>query len=236
MTPLPGTTPPAQRYLESISLDCGNPSMVLRTVLDFYMMLLPGGQGAMVDYWRPTDQSQGGDGRVTVDEGSIEVRQVDNQVCIRTTKRVQFSYGFTAGELAMISCALGYGALGEELIFSCARQSEGRSNFPYRGVPMPSGKGTPESTPEPIGAIIADGVKALGDCLNGCAASARCAGAKLRAGTYGPADAAADLTETGTRMLRDFSAAASLSARTMRATQSGVGRSNAGSEEEVVDR
>jgi hypothetical protein len=213
----------------------------MHTVLDFSLMVLPNGQGAIVDYRRCPDQSQGGDGLVTVDEGAIEVLQVGNQVCIHTTKRVQFSQGFTAGELAMISCALGYGAVGEELVFACALQSGGTSNYPYQGSPLPGGGGhargtAPRQTPEPIAVIIGDGVAAVGACLSECAAAAQCAQSKLAAGTYGPADYVSDMSKAATRLFRDLSVATALSARTLKATQASAGRAKAGEAEEAAEQ
>ena len=123
MAPLPPGPNGTMRFLEVISLACGDPgSLTLRTCLEFLERGLPddkASQGRMLEYRRIDDDSCG-DSQITIDEGSIEVREFGNRVCIRTTKRVQFRRLFDAGPLSMIVCALGYGQLGEQLVQDCA--------------------------------------------------------------------------------------------------------------------
>jgi hypothetical protein len=53
-------------------------------------------------------------GAVSIDEGSLVVRREGDHVRVTTTKRVEFTAGIEEEALAVLCCALGYGALAAE--------------------------------------------------------------------------------------------------------------------------
>jgi hypothetical protein len=58
--------------------------------------------------------------RVVVDEGSVEVKRVGDEVSITTSKRIQFADPFNDGPFLAVSApALGYRDLAEELVDAC---------------------------------------------------------------------------------------------------------------------
>jgi hypothetical protein len=112
----PGAPGP-RRYLEVVALDCVTappPGLLLKTILNFLRTDLTDGSGSVLEYRLADNQSaDGGDGLVTVDEGSLVVRQVGTAVEVVTTKRVQFrvfsrTSPFTAAGLAWFVWLSGY--------------------------------------------------------------------------------------------------------------------------------
>jgi hypothetical protein len=216
MRPVPGGVPPVRRYLEVLSLDCDGGGFELKTVLDFASVQLPTGDGAMVEYRISPDQSAGGDGLVTVDDGSIEVRQVGGEVCVKTTKRLQFAYPFEAGALAMIACALGYSTVGEDLVYNCAMDPTQKADAPFQGGQAPSGASSSSGQGGSMSDVVTKAVEAVQRCVRDCADAYQAAYDKMAAGTYSSSDLAADITHAGARYLRDLGTAADLGARTVR--------------------
>ena len=80
---------------------------------------------------------------ILVDSGSLVVRQQGTEVCVTTTKRVLFDHPFSGPSLAALSCALGYGAVAEDLVFTCAVAPENQNtsagtDFPGVDLPEPA--------------------------------------------------------------------------------------------------
>ncbi|MDP1807227.1 MAG: hypothetical protein Q8K72_18770 [Acidimicrobiales bacterium] len=75
---------------------------------------------------------------IEVDEGSLRVIALpDNQVQVKTTKRVRFAGSFDGPGLAMFMCATGYSTILEDMVFSVAEAPTSRTKpFP---VPPPQG-------------------------------------------------------------------------------------------------
>lgn len=106
-----------RRYLEVM----GQPATggwQLRTCLEFVLRERATGT-ASLGYRLSTDQT-GGDGRVVVDEGSILVRRQGGRVCVTTAKRLRFAGLNLPASTAVIMRALGYAAIGEDMVLACA--------------------------------------------------------------------------------------------------------------------
>jgi hypothetical protein len=107
-------------YLEVLSVDCAaNPPPVfsLSTPLEFMTGDLPDLTGKVLQYRLPPNWStfKGGDGLVSVDEGSIVVRKWKGSIHLITTKRVQFRLidkmpALEAAWIAQFVWAMGYSA------------------------------------------------------------------------------------------------------------------------------
>ena len=122
----PAATAPGavSRWREVIALECGNtpPLLVLRTVLDFRFQALPDGSGSALEYRLADGQlASGGDGMVTVDEGSLVTRKLGTGVEVITTKRIQFRafsrmLPLEAAGLAWFVWLMGYSSLAEYFV------------------------------------------------------------------------------------------------------------------------
>ena len=102
-------------YLEVLSTDC--PAVLpfrLRTPLQFTVGPLPDATGTCLQYRLAPDWStEGGDGLVSVDEGSIVVREWKGAFHLITTKRIQFRLfkgmpPLEAAWIAQLDWTLGY--------------------------------------------------------------------------------------------------------------------------------
>ena len=129
-------------YREVVSVDCNNPNAwQAETFLEFVMAPLPD-DGALVSYNLCDGLPQQGD-PILVDSGSLVVVQQGNEVCVSTTKRILFDHPFSGPSLAALSCALGYGAVAEDLVFTCAVAPENQNtgagtDFPGVGPSEPA--------------------------------------------------------------------------------------------------
>ena len=110
-------------YLEVLSADC--PAVLpfrLRTPLQFTVEPLPDATGTCLQYRLAPDWStEGGDGLVSVDEGSIVVRAWKGAFHLITTKRIQFRLlkgmpPLEAAWMAQFVWALGYESLAEYFV------------------------------------------------------------------------------------------------------------------------
>jgi hypothetical protein len=120
MTPAPGEQAApwdgSRRFLERVALDCDPPSAFPVAVwLDVSERWVdPGGETAAREYVMSAEQPSPANGAVSIDEGSLVVRRDGDHVRIETTKRVEFTSGIEEEALAVLTCALGYGALAAE--------------------------------------------------------------------------------------------------------------------------
>ena len=112
----PNETPPC--YLEVIGLEQG--SFELRTCLTFLRSAQVG--GASLEYRlcvHDAHLNQHSDGRVIVDEGVIEAREVGGSLRVETSKRLIIGHPFDVSWMEMFVCVLGYASVGEDMMFSC---------------------------------------------------------------------------------------------------------------------
>jgi hypothetical protein len=187
--------PWSMRRLEVVSLLCpgGNtppPDVItFRTCLDFLNTPLPDGSGAVLEYRRSPDQSAGGgDGALTVDEGSLLVRSVGTAVDLITTKRVQFQslQGMPPLEvafLAQLAWVLGYSSLAEFFVNKVLGNVNSLTGGGVRVQTLSSDTGGQSAN---LGTMPAT-------ALRECTHIARSSMNKLAAGSYGINDYLADV-------------------------------------------
>jgi hypothetical protein len=206
-------------YQEVVSLDCLNRTQVwtLEVCLEFQFLDLPGG-GALVTYRLCEGRPEPGD-VVLVDEGSLAVLEQDGQVCVHTTKRIRFDHPFDGPSLAMLMCALGYGSVAEDLVFSCA---VGSGEGAARATSFP-GRDPADIIREPWGGAAFDdtvdaAVTATTRCIEDCADAYRAAYEKVAAGHYTADDLIQDGVGMSLRLLRDVGLVADLGVRAARST------------------
>jgi hypothetical protein len=106
------------RYLEEVSPLCGY--YYMRTALEFWKELLTD-DVAVVEYDLDRHRTGTGDtGEVLVDQGYLEVTNLNPGVLVRTSKVVRID-GMNPVASAMWSCVLGWVDIGQEMILGCAR-------------------------------------------------------------------------------------------------------------------
>jgi hypothetical protein len=203
-----GTT---NRIVELVADDCNldNALYAFQTCLDFLHTNLPDG-GAILEYRRsPQQKSNGGDGAVTVDEGSLVVQQVGpDTVDVVTTKRVQFLAlrgipAFAAGMLAQFTWVLGYTAMAELFVEKVMKGAAANGpvtvihpgaipkgpidRLPYNGLTKAGGaKKTGKGKGKGFETVVSETMK---DCRDGARSSLK----KVASGDYGPDDYGADV-------------------------------------------
>ncbi len=210
MTPLASPGPAINRYLETFALsdvtsDLDTPT-ALRTVLDFRRSSLPCDRGSVLEYRLAENQKgHGGDGRVTVDEGSIVVRDLGKKVDVLTTKRVQFRVFSNmtrdqAASLAMLASNLGFAALPPSFIERIAGVDPtmisivDASTSEFRRPGNSSTTGSAQSRPPPPMEGIADHpIDAIQQTLTEYRDRLGVSFARLLTGGYGPKDYFDDL-------------------------------------------
>jgi hypothetical protein len=138
-----GMRPGEKRYREVVSSDCKRrerAGFYAETDLLFSFTWLPDEQHpevALTNYQLCDGRPFAGD-LVRVDEGTLVVAKVgpgQRPLRVTTTKRIQFSHGFSARQIAMIMCALGYANVSDDLLCCAANlggdPDEGRA---FEGV------------------------------------------------------------------------------------------------------
>ncbi len=203
------------RCLEVIGLDCAAlppPLLLLRTVLDFQRRNLADGSGSVLEYRLSDNQpAYGGDGLVTVDEGSLVVRTLGSAVEVVTTKRVQFRafsrmLPLEAAGLAWFVWVLGYNSLAQYFIERVAGIDPsnvhivGSHRRGATGTAPPAGVGHPghqghhgrSGHHDRWYAQIDKTADAFEGALGECWRDARASMAALAEGQYGPADYLSD--------------------------------------------
>jgi hypothetical protein len=204
-------------YREVVSVDCDNRAQVwtAEVCLEFQFLDLPGG-GALVTY-RLCEGFPQPDDLVVVDSGTLAVWEQDGNVCVHTTKRIRFDHPFDGPSLAMLMCALGYGSVAEDLVFSCAVGSgEGSA-----GAATFSGRDPADVVRDRWGGAAFDdtvqaAVTATTRCIEDCADAYRAAYGKAEDGTYTADDLVQDGVAMSLRLLRDVGLVADLGVRAAR--------------------
>jgi hypothetical protein len=110
----PNEAPPC--YLEVIGLDSG--SFQLRTCLVFTRPTPPVGERLTFELCDDPVHLQHSDGIVRVDSGWIDAREENGSLRVRTSKRLAMSPPFDISWMEMFVCILGYGSIGEDMMFS----------------------------------------------------------------------------------------------------------------------
>ena len=199
MTPVVGVPPDrvhatsgvSTRYLERVADDCDLPMYHFETCLDFLYSNLPDGSGSVLEYRRSSDQrARGGDRAISVDEGSLVVRQAGAAIDLITTKRVQFRdlrdlTDLEAAMLAQFVWVLGYPYIAEMFINTIL--SGGGSVQTLQPVP-----GAGATSPAPSACL--DGGAPVAGTVQLCGDGMRTSASKVASGRYGPSDYAADVS------------------------------------------
>lgn len=147
-----------RRFLERVALDCdaGDAGFPVAVWLDFSALVVDVEAGVAVrEYSMAVDQPQPANDAVSVDEGVLIVRRDDGHVRITTTKRVEFTVGVEEAALAVLTCALGYGALAAE--FALGGLGTGASELACEGAGLlalpPEGRASFDPVDEPLTAL-----------------------------------------------------------------------------------
>ena len=204
--------PDENRYLEVIGSEDQTWGWRLTTALDFARRTRPG--EVAVDYRLSGDQAgNGGDGWVDVDEGSIAVLQVGDDVRVTTVKRLRFR-GLPLGErFAVLLCALGWASAGQDMVFRCAKGGK----EPCKPKPDPSKPGRDDEarrrTVERNIAAVTDLAGVTGAALVACAEAYGRSLRVAQTGTYGVEDLVSDLTDSFVRAADDVARVATVGIR-----------------------
>jgi hypothetical protein len=196
------------RYQELIGIAC--PDVLLTTCLGFRRVSTSDNRTAVLAYKLspPNATDCKSDGEVLVDEGSIEVRDLhpDPGIRVTTTKRVLFR-SVKPGPLAMFACVLGYGDLGDLLVYECARRHPGKK-VPKKAKKFPG-------PPKGGGAddVFGDAAAAARKCVAECAIGYRKSMKKLAQGEYTSEDATTDMAGMWKRAAADVATAVELGVR-----------------------
>lgn len=190
MQPRPVNAP--SLYLEILSAACPAASPIaLTTPLQFVKNNLPDGSGQSLEYrltQNPT--TQGGDGVVSIDEGSLIVRESQGAVYLITSKRIQFTAlksmaPVKAAWLAQLVWVLGYALLPEYFVNKVTGQTQAvvtTSTVPASMQPDPSRS--------PLAAHLSNTVpRRLRECVAGLESSLTL----IQKGSYGSEDYVKDL-------------------------------------------
>ncbi|HXW33921.1 MAG TPA: hypothetical protein VEJ87_05030 [Acidimicrobiales bacterium] len=240
MNIMTGSHVPLDLYQEVIAFDCAltgaggagafsaakgwiGHMVTLTTILDFRNTPLPSG-GGVLEYRLDPDQTNG-DKRVSVDEGSLVVRQIDPMTTeVITTKRVQFRAlksmsPAEAAWLAYFVWLLGYANLAEYFVFRVAGKipcviKQPSSQFPggafaaigaalsgcgikyAGGGPSPvGGAGQSGWTAQTCGSLVSEVAKVVEECFEDCVCQMRSSLKKMGTGQYSQADYLSDVTK-----------------------------------------
>lgn len=189
---------PPRRYLEVIGFDCGDPrGWRLRTCLEFENQTQTEGTRVAVANYRKSAIQTGGDDIVQVDEGSITVIDQVSHVRIVTTKRLRFKGLALQRGMAMLMCALGYAAVGEEMVYSCAAKG-------VTGTPFKAEGATTSPAGDLFGAVASEVLDLTVACVNENAEAMKASASAAARGQYTMERLAQDVTRMWLRPLQDI--------------------------------
>ena len=197
-------------FFEILSGSCPPSSpLTLETPLEFLKCALPDGTGHSLQYRLPPDPlAAHGDGVVSVDEGSIVVREWQGAVHLTTTKRIQFTElkgmpPVAAAWIAQLVWSLGYHLLAEYFVNRVVLQKQ--AVVTTSTVPGPAAGRSSRREPHRSGAATS---RRLTECIDGLESS----WTKVRGGEYGTQAYLSDLwtladhfADYGTDLLRVWS-------------------------------
>ena len=171
-------------YLEVLSFECPATSpLSLRTPLQFMVGALPDATGKVLQYRLARDWSNaGGDGLVSVDEGSIVIREWEGALHLITTKRIQFRALKTmspleAAWIAQFVWALGYSALAEYFVNRVALRKPIQVVDGAGSVQVPRRHRRARPASEQLGEVVK---QELVECVGGIESSL----GKVKSGSY----------------------------------------------------
>ncbi len=205
-----GTSPAGNDvYHEVVSLDCLHQPRTWTAACELEFRRFDTPQVSIVSYnlLRP---AQPGDA-IQVDSGSLEVRQVGAEIHVHTTKRIRFGYPFTGEALAMVACALGYGAVAKALVFCCASGDAQAPPLPQR--PKKGKKAGPNDAVD----AVAHAIAATRQCAEECIDAYQSSYQRAAQGKYSTENLVQDTMTMWTRMMRDVVTAVDVGASLTRA-------------------
>jgi len=180
-------------YLEVLSAAC--PTVLpfrLSTPLQFTDVALPDGTGQSLQYRLTPDWSkQGGDGLVTVDEGSIAVREWQGAIHLITTKRIQFRVfdkmpPLEAAMIAQFVWTLGYSSLAEYFVNRVTRRKRIQVADDPESSRIPARRRSGPSSSDQLGEVVK---RDVAECVEGIESTL----GKVKKRSYGTAEYADDL-------------------------------------------
>jgi hypothetical protein len=189
---------PPRRYLEVIGFDCGDPNgWRLRTCLEFENQTQTEGMRIAVANYRLAVDQTGADQLVEVDEGSITVIDEGSHVRVVTVKRLRFRGLALQRGMAMLMCALGYAAVGEEMVYSCALGGA-------TGTSFVAGATTTSPAGDLFGVLASEVMDLTVACVNENAEAMKASASAAARGQYTMERLAQDVTRMWLRPLQDI--------------------------------
>jgi hypothetical protein len=206
-------------YHEVVSLDCDHKPRTWTAACDLEFRRFDAVDVSIVSYDLAAPAHPGD--AIQVDSGSLEVRRLPNEVYVHTTKRIRFGYPFTGEALAMVACALGYGAVAAALVLCCADHDAQRAEAPGtpRMLRLPGGAGGPDA--------LQHAIAATRQCADERIGAFQSSYQRAMQGSYSTADLVKDTTTMWTRMMRDAVTAVDVGAALVR-TMAGAYRRGPG--------
>ena len=180
-------------YLEVMSTSCPPvPPFRLSTPLQFTVGALPDNTGTALQYRLAPDwKKRGGDGIVSVDEGSIVVREWQGGIHLITTKRLQFRAfdglpPIMDAWIAQLVWSMGYCALAEYFVNRVTKRTRIQVTNQTGSGPV-----APRNGSDPLGSGQLGDVwkREIAECMDGVEASL----GKVKKGGYGAAEYSDDL-------------------------------------------
>jgi hypothetical protein len=189
---------PPRRYLEVIGFDCRDPNgWRLRTCLEFENQTQTEGMRIAVANYRLAVDQTGADQLVEVDEGSITVIDEGSHVRVVTVKRLRFRGLALQRGMAMLMCALGYAAVGEEMVYSCALGGA-------TGTSFVAGATTTSPAGDLFGVLASEVMDLTVECVNENAEAMKASASAAARGQYTMERLAQDVTRMWLRPLQDI--------------------------------
>jgi hypothetical protein len=211
----------AQHFHEVVSLDCPNKDHTwsIEAELAFTHRKFTDPRVAATEYHLVPPHPLANDD-VLVDAGVLTVEELDpppvSRLRVTTTKRVYFTRHFPGPGLALFMCAVGYAAIAEDFVYTCAIDpaKEGSDFNPHRK----EGHTGPRPPLQPVikqfADEIADATKA---CIRDLAQMAQETSEKIEAKHYGADDLAQDAAGLWLKSFREGAKAVDLGVRSAEA-------------------
>jgi hypothetical protein len=204
------------RFREYVSTDCTNQAGALfsaHAVLDFTFISLPG--AAITNYDLAPGQPQPD---MLVDCGSLVVRQMENGIHVKTTKRLAMNRAYSGQALSMVACVLGYGDSGKDLMFNCARVADDTAGIDFPGSSKgAAGPKKGDLQGQMVANIAEQTAATLKECIEQQVAYTKEWAGRVDRDDYTADDLARDMMRFGTRLILDSAKAVDLGIRNVQA-------------------
>jgi hypothetical protein len=212
----------ARHFHEVVSLDCDHPgnTWTISAELDFFEQMLNGPRAAISEYHLSPPHPQGQDD-VLVDAGVLMVEELEpppvSRLRVTTTKRVSFTRNFPGPGMSIFMCALGYAAVAEDFVYTCAID-DAKAGSPFDPHPK---RGTAGAHPPPLEPVIkhfADEIAtAIKTCIRDLASSAEETSQKIEDKQYRADDLVQDAAGLWLKTFREGATAVDLGVRSAQA-------------------